>query len=321
VMLHDFTFRDPGEILAELQKGGGAHAMHGQAAAQTMDHSAHAGSGAAMPEAAAMNDLVFDAILANDRTLDDPEVIRAEKGGRFRLRIINAAAASNFWIELGEIEGELIAVDGKGVVPVKAKRFPLAVAQRADIRLTLPGGSGSWPILFQSEGAALRTGIILQSGSGTIAKISDQGTGGEALTLDLERQLRTIISLPEEPVARVEMVHLTGGGADYIWGLNGKPSMHDVLFAVRENERYEIMFHNMTNMAHPMHLHGHYFQVVALNGERFEGAVRDTVLVPVGASVTIRFDARNPGNWPLHCHHLYHMNSGMMGTIAYTGAA
>jgi FtsP/CotA-like multicopper oxidase with cupredoxin domain len=74
-------------------------------------------------------------------------------------------------------------------------------------------------------------------------------------------------------------------------------------------------------MAHPMHLHGHYFQVVALNGERFEGAVRDTVLVPVGASVTIRFDARNPGNWPLHCHHLYHMNSGMMGTIAYTGAA
>jgi FtsP/CotA-like multicopper oxidase with cupredoxin domain len=77
----------------------------------------------------------------------------------------------------------------------------------------------------------------------------------------------------------------------------------------------------MTGMAHPMHLHGHYFQVVDINGTRVAGAVRDTVLVPPGETVTIRFDADNPGTWALHCHHLYHMNAGMMGAIAYTGAA
>jgi FtsP/CotA-like multicopper oxidase with cupredoxin domain len=81
------------------------------------------------------------------------------------------------------------------------------------------------------------------------------------------------------------------------------------------------MFHNMTMMSHPMHLHGHYFKVVAVNGQRFDGAIRDTVLVPPMAAVTIRFDADNPGTWAFHCHHIYHMNAGMMGTLNYVNAA
>lgn len=66
-----------------------------------------------------------------------------------------------------------------------------------------------------------------------------------------------------------------------------------------------------------MRLHGLHFQVVAINGERFSGAVRDTVGVPHMAEVTIAFDADNPGKWPFHCHHLYHMASGMMGYVEY----
>ncbi len=328
IMLHDFTFREPEEILAELQGGKGDHAMHGAATkAAPMDHSkmdhskmGHAEAAAPMT-AMAHADISYDAMLANDRTLDDPEVVRAEKGGRFRLRIINACAATNMWIDLGEIEGELIAVDGKGVYPIRATRFPLAIAQRADIRLSLPQGSGAWPVIFQSEASPLRSGVILQAGQGQVSKISDQGIAGEALTMDMETQLKSIIVVKPEPSTRVEVVMLTGGGSDYVWGLNGKPSMHDVLFGVKQGERIEVMFHNMTTMAHPMHLHGHYFQVVEVNGKRFAGAVRDTVLVPVGGTVTIRFDADNPGTWALHCHHIYHMNAGMMGAIAYSGAA
>jgi FtsP/CotA-like multicopper oxidase with cupredoxin domain len=81
------------------------------------------------------------------------------------------------------------------------------------------------------------------------------------------------------------------------------------------------MMHNMTSMAHPMHLHGHHFQIVGIGPKRIEGAVRDTVLVPPGAAVTIGFDASNPGTWAFHCHHLYHQNAGMMGTVAYSNAA
>ena len=48
---------------------------------------------------------------------------------------------------------------------------------------------------------------------------------------------------------------------------------------------------NRTEMAHPVDLHGHPFQVVAIGERRFAGAVRDTVLVPPKATVTVAFDA------------------------------
>ncbi|MFM0415939.1 multicopper oxidase domain-containing protein [Paraburkholderia aromaticivorans] len=74
---------------------------------------------------------------------------------------------------------------------------------------------------------------------------------------------------------------------------------------------------NTSMMAHPMQLHGHHFQVVAIDGRRFAGVIRDTVLVPPKRSVTIAVDADNHGQWAFHCHHLYHMATGMMATFAY----
>jgi FtsP/CotA-like multicopper oxidase with cupredoxin domain len=70
-------------------------------------------------------------------------------------------------------------------------------------------------------------------------------------------------------------------------------------------------------MAHPMHLHGHHFQIVALNGRAVAGAIRDTVLVPVNGAVTVAFEADNPGRWLLHCHNLFHMATGMMTEFVY----
>ncbi len=311
VMLHDFTFRDPAEILAELKSGGGAHAMHKMSGMKM--------NPAMLRMMAA--DVAYDAMLANDRTLDDPEILRVEKNGAVRLRIINGCSATNLWIDLGELKGELIAVDGNTVLPFSAARFPLAVAQRADIRLQVPEGSGAWPILFQSEGSSLRSGIILQSGDGEISKYSDQGKAAEVVDLSMEAQLKSLAQLREEPATHSELVELTGGHENYAWGFNNKSMMHDVLFNVRQGERVEVVMRNLTSMAHPMHLHGHYFKVVGIGAKRIDGAVRDTILVPVGEQVTIQFQADNPGNWAFHCHHLYHMNSGMMASIAYAGAA
>ncbi len=317
VMLHDFTFRDPAEILAELRGGGGEHAGHSMPG---MNHSTM-GQGGGMAMAAMLNDVVFDAYLANDRTLDDPEILRVETGGQVRLRIINAAAASNMWIDLGGLEGELIAVDGHAVYPVRGSLFPLAIAQRADIRLKLPAGGGAFPVLFRPEGLAARTGLVLATPGAEIARIAGAGGMTPAVDLSLERRLRAVAEIRNEPVSHTEMVMLTGGAADYVWGLNGKSSMREELFAVKPGERIEIMLHNMTGMAHPMHLHGHYFKITAIGNTHLDGALRDTVLVPPMQTVTIQFDADNPGTWAFHCHHLYHMNSGMMAAIAYTSAA
>ena len=70
-------------------------------------------------------------------------------------------------------------------------------------------------------------------------------------------------------------------------------------------------------MSHPMHLHGHAFEVVAINGQRFTGALRDSVLVPGKTSVTVEFDANNPGLWYVHCHILWHLAAGMAALVQY----
>ena len=86
---------------------------------------------------------------------------------------------------------------------------------------------------------------------------------------------------------------------------------------VKRGERVEITMINKTMMSHPMHLHGHTFQIVAINGERFSGAMRDTILVTPRDSVTIAFDANNSGWWFYHCHNLYHLAAGMATSVKY----
>jgi FtsP/CotA-like multicopper oxidase with cupredoxin domain len=225
------------------------------------------------------------------------------------------------WVELGALQGELVAVDGSAVYPVRRSRFPIAIAQRADIRIVLPKEGGAFPVLLQPEGVGAQTGLILASPGAAIARVVSEIAPAPALDLAFEQQLRSVGGLPKEPVTRTEMLMLTGGGADYQWGLNGKSGVHETIFTVKHGERIDVIIHNMTTMAHPMHLHGHYFQVVGIGSATIDGALRDTILVPPMETATIRFDADNPGNWAFHCHHIYHMNAGMMGAIAYTRAA
>ena len=343
LMLHDFSFTDPDEILARLVKkeappvGSGmtGHQEMAQdgAMAGMMDHGGMArmdhGSMGEMPGMAPdgmnsnamamdLNDIVFDAFLANDRTLDDPEIVRVEPGGRVRLRIINGGAATNFRLDLGALEGVLTAVDGQPVAPVRGRTFELAMAQRLDLRLALPKAGGSFPILAQREGDTARTGIILAGAGAPIAKIgADAAMKAPAIGLDLERLLRSTESLAKRPADRVHQLDLTGSMAGYVWTLNGRRFADRQPLMVTRGQRVEIVMRNRTMMSHPMHLHGHHFQVVAIDGMRMAGAVRDTVLVPMGGSVTIAFDADNPGRWAFHCHNLYHMAAGMMTSVEY----
>ena len=332
LMLHDFTFRDPEEIFTELRRSAGGHgAMKGEIATSGMaGHGANGGASGhaitgipnAMHGAAGvhLNDIEFDAYLANDRALDDPDVVRVEPGGRVRLRIINAASSTNFIIDLGVLEGNIMAVDGNSVTPIPGRRFPLAMAQRVDISVRIPKGNGAWPILALREGDTARTGIVLATARGQVKKIpADADRNTEIAGLDLERRLSAVQPFPTRPAQRSHRLVLTDGTSPYAWGLNGKVWGEHQPLEVKEGERVEVVFENPTNMSHPMHLHGHHFQVVSINGHRFSGAVRDTVLVPAKGRVAVVFDADNPGRWAFHCHNLYHMAAGMMTEARYVG--
>jgi FtsP/CotA-like multicopper oxidase with cupredoxin domain len=318
LLLHDFTFRQPEEIFASVRHAAMPMSMPGMAMPGM------AMPGMAMPGMAMhrdgpdLNDVRYDAFLANERTLRDPEVVRVEPRGRVRLRIINGASSSNFVVDLGALSGELIAVDGHPMTPVRGSRFPLAMAQRADVRVQLPPGRGAFPVLATLEGSRARAGIILASAGAHVAKVAPMAARPTPpLGLDLERTLRGTKPLAPKAADRVYHIELTGTMQGYRWGLNGQEYPHAAPFRVATGERVEFVLRNTTGMSHPMHLHGHVFQVVAIDGRRFSGARRDTVLVPPKTSVTIAFDADNPGRWLFHCHNLYHMMAGMTGTVLY----
>jgi FtsP/CotA-like multicopper oxidase with cupredoxin domain len=108
---------------------------------------------------------------------------------------------------------------------------------------------------------------------------------------------------------------MLGEESGYRWTINGRVHGQHRPIVVRQGERVEMTFMNPTSMMHPMHLHGHHFQVVGIAGQPVDGAIRDTVIVPGHMPITIAFDARQKGAWFLHCHHLYHMATGMMTEV------
>jgi FtsP/CotA-like multicopper oxidase with cupredoxin domain len=313
LFLGDFSFTPPSEIYAKLRKpAAGAMAMGGSRSAKGM----------AKPDA---NDVDYDAYLINDRTLADPEVVRVEKNARVRLRIINGSSGTNFFVDLGDLKGELIATDGMPVNPVSSSRFPLAIAQRIDVRVQLPR-EGAFPIFALRENAAEQTGVILATPGTAIKKLPMKNASpAPMLTLDLEKRLSAVAPLTSKPIDQSFDLRLQGNMARYEWPINGivfdtaHPATQKAQVRVKPGQRIALKFINETGMSHPMHLHGHSFQVIEIDGRPLSGALRDTVLVPPATSVTVAFDANNPGIWYLHCHILWHLAAGMATLVQYDG--
>ena len=322
MFLHDFTFRPAAEVLAGITGGAGhdmakmGDAPAADTAMEGIDHSTMEGMGGMVMD---LNDFNFDAYLANDRTLSDPDVVTVEAGGRVRLRIINAAAATVFWIDTGAVSGRLVAVDGHDIQPLTGSRFGIAMAQRLDIDVDLPAGGGAYPMLALREGARERTGIVLATPGAAVGRIDSLAdTAAPAFDLALEQELllRAAAPLADLPATKSHMMMLAGSMQPYLWTIDGKTWADHVALTATSGQRFELMFHNMSMMGHPMHLHGHAFQVVGINNQRFAGAVRDTVYVPPNAAVTIAIDPGEAARWMLHCHHMPHLFTGMMTEFA-----
>jgi FtsP/CotA-like multicopper oxidase with cupredoxin domain len=191
------------------------------------------------------------------------------------------------------------------------------MAQRLDVLIDLPG-KDSYPIVAQVEGKRARTGIVLAASGAPVSHLAAEATGNAPpVDLSLERRLEAANPLAQRAPDVTHRVILAGAMTPFAWSLNGEywPNVTPLMIGHGQRVAIEMVNHSM--MSHPMHLHGHAFQVIAIDGTALAGAVRDTVLVPPKGSVTIAFDADNPGRWAFHCHNLYHMMTGMMTEVRY----
>ena len=121
---------------------------------------------------------------------------------------------------------------------------------------------------------------------------------------------------PHREVDREMRIHLTGNMERYMWSFDGKTftAVTDDPIRFGFDERVRVTLVNDTMMAHPIHLHGHFFELV--NGaDHMHQPLKHTVIVQPGGTATFDLTANEPGDWAFHCHLLYHMHAGMMQVV------
>ena len=121
---------------------------------------------------------------------------------------------------------------------------------------------------------------------------------------------------PHREVEREMEIHLTGNMERYMWSFDGQKfnAVTDQPIRFGYDERVRVKLVNQTMMAHPIHLHGHFFELV--NGtDHMHQPLKHTSVVQPGGTATFDLTANEPGDWAFHCHLLYHMHAGMMQVV------
>lgn len=300
--------RTPDGVLAELQSS----AMD----MSTMEGSADAPSDSSYPATQLggdAGDVIYPHFLVNGRVKERPAVIQATPGQRLRLRIINAASDTTFRVAVGGHRLTVTHSDGFPVTPATTDAILIGMGERYDAVLTV--ADGAYPLVAVAEGKRDYGRAVIRTGT---APVPD----AEPLPVELHRAVLTerdlvaadSVLLSDQTPDRSHDLLLGGGMAPYRWDINGRTYADREPLALSAGQRVRLRFVNTTSMYHPMHVHGHTFQIRHPDGP---GARKDTVMVMPGAIVTADLIADNPGQWLTHCHNLYHAESGMMTVLSY----
>ena len=119
----------------------------------------------------------------------------------------------------------------------------------------------------------------------------------------------------QRPPSRNMEIHLTGNMERFMWSFDGEKFSEGVEpFRFELNERVRVTLVNDSMMAHPIHLHGHFFELVT-GGPAGHQPLKHTVNVAPGGKVTFDLTADAPGDWAFHCHMLMHMHAGMFNVV------
>lgn len=304
----DGTGQDPDQVLAGLLRNGmgGMGGMGGDHGGMQMPTSSVLGGDA--------GDTTYPHYVANGRTRSAPTTLDVRPGQRVRFRMINMGGDTAFRVGVPGAPMTVTHTDGFPVAPTDVEAVVIGMGERIDAVVTIP------------EAPAVLIGIAEGKNDHAAVRLStpqkspvDTGAAASALMSRSAVLSQTFASADPVTLRRraPDVVHdlvLAGPGDRYDWTINGERYDPARGLPISSGQRVRLRMVNTTTMFHPMHLHGHTFQVVGPDGR---GPRKDTVLVLPNQTVEVDFDADNPGQWLTHCHNIYHGEAGMMTVVSY----
>ena len=269
----------------------------------------------------------------------------ARPGELVRLRLINAVAPGmDGGPEAPVLLGapyRVVALDGHDLnqpQPLGPQRLALGMGQRADVVFTMPqtgavrlvdtelhGEASAGQRYFPASAPAAENITV---GDGPAPAVPAIAVLGQLPLFDMTHYGSSGVDPVAAghfdatyPVVLNEQPGFRNGGIELVHTINGQASPYVPPITVRQGQVIRLHIVNDTGEYHPMHLHGHIFSVLALNGKPIQGSPihLDTLLVGPHETWDVAFLADNPGIWMLHCHVLLHASFGMSMTINYAG--
>ncbi len=259
-------------------------------------------------------DIAYPYYLINGRIPAAPTSFNAKPGQRIRIRFINTGSDTAFRVALAGHSMTVTHTDGYPVVPTQVDALLIGMAERYDVIVT--AADGVFPLVALAEGKNALARALLSTGSGSPPDPQFQPA-------ELTKRVGTIemftattpVNLGRPELNLTLPVVLGGNMVQYNWMINGEPYSKTNPLHIRQGQRPTLAFDNTTMMYHPIHLHGHTFQLIKADGTL--GARKDTVVVLPKQKVNAVLVADNPGTWVMHCHNTYHQFAGMQTRLDY----
>lgn len=390
IVLSDWTFQHPHEVIRKLKAEGG----HFNRQKQTLFGMLGGGPEEKMPaserrmwggmrmdptDIADVSGSIYT-YLVNGHGPGENWTGLFTPGERVRLRFINASAMTIFNVRIPGLPMTVVSADGQNVQPVETDEFQITVAETYDV-IVQPREDQAYTLVAESIDRSGMGRATLAPRLGMTAPVpplrprptlsmKDMGMGamdhaamGHGGQGSMEHDMRDTSKLPDTvkpgvgmdmvapmPVDRVRdrglgledvehrvltygdlmalapfpdtraptrsvEVHLTGNMERFMWSFDGEKfseGVEPIRFEL--NERVRVTLVNDSMMSHPIHLHGHFFEVV--NGHAGRHPVKHTVNVLPGGKASFDLTADAPGDWAFHCHLLLHMHAGMFRVVS-----
>ena len=260
-------------------------------------------------------DVNYPYYLINGRIPAAPTTFSAKPGQRIRIRIINAGSDTAFRVAMAGHSMTVTHTDGYPFVPTEVDAVLLGMGERYDVIVT--AGDGVFPLVALAEGKNALARALLSTGAGRTRPghfSPPNSTSGSAPSTcsPPHRQVDLGSAKPDANLSAV----LSGDMMHYNWTINGEPFTETNRCTITQGQRAVLTFNNISMMWHPMHLHGHTFQIdqARRQSRRTQRHRHRAARCRKSASTLI---ADNPGIWMLHCHNTYHQEAGMMTSLNY----